>query len=113
MIDDLIVKAVFPQLTGTTVQSIDVRDGTVEIGAVTACASAPCPVCGVTSTRVHGGYDRRLRDLGPGRASPAPPPGRGCHSGSARAPRRSGRTRPHALPGTPPGPGCRTRRGTP
>jgi len=62
-IDELIVKAVFPQVAGTRVRDVAVRDGIVRITAVTVCESASCPRCGACSSQLHGGYERRLRDL--------------------------------------------------
>jgi hypothetical protein len=63
-----------PHLAGTVTEGGGEYAGRVVLRVRPAAAQAACPGCGTLSGRVHGGYQRRLRDVpvggcagGPGR----------------------------------------------
>ena len=54
---------VFDGIDEVDVEQVATAFGTVEIVARGSKAGAACPDCGHHSERVHGSYQRRLRDL--------------------------------------------------
>lgn len=54
--------ALLPHLAQLRLKRISLKAGRVRIEATTTSSNASCPACGVTSTRVHSRYLRRLVD---------------------------------------------------
>jgi transposase len=54
--------ALLPHLAQLRIDRITLKTGRVRIEAATTSSNALCPGCGVTSTRVHSRYTRRLVD---------------------------------------------------
>jgi transposase len=52
----------FPHLAGLRVTDVQARGATVRVHAETSVVAAACPVCAVSSGRVHSRYQRRLLD---------------------------------------------------
>jgi transposase len=52
-----------PHLSGTVTEAAGQAGGRVVLRVRPAAAMAACPGCGTLSGRVHGGYQRRLRDV--------------------------------------------------
>jgi len=63
MVDELVVRAVFPQLAGVAVEDLRVEGGVLRVRARGVGREAACPACATVSRQVHGGYERRLADL--------------------------------------------------
>lgn len=63
MIDELVVRAVFPQLAGVAVEDLQVEGGVLRVRARGMGREAACPACATVSRQVHGSYERRLADL--------------------------------------------------
>lgn len=63
MIDERVVRAVFPQLAGVAVEDLRVEGGVLRVRARGIGREAACPACATVSRQVHGGYERRLADL--------------------------------------------------
>ncbi|MFJ5596255.1 transposase family protein [Streptomyces noursei] len=53
----------FSSVEGVLVESVEVTDVVVRVGARTTAGQAPCPGCGCWSGRIHGSYLRLPRDL--------------------------------------------------
>ena len=54
---------VFDGIDDVDAEAVTAAFGTVDIVARDRTAGAVCPDCGCSSDRVHGSYQRRLRDL--------------------------------------------------
>lgn len=51
-----------PHLAGVVVEAVDVRGATVQVVVSSRVVPVACIVCGMASSRVHSGYQRRLGD---------------------------------------------------
>jgi transposase len=60
------VEQLLPHLSGLSIQAVEQRDGVVVLSARVRAATARCGKCRRPSSRVHGRYQRQLRDVAVG-----------------------------------------------
>jgi transposase len=57
------VEQLLPHLSGLSIEAVEQRDGVVVLSGCVRAATARCGRCRQRSGRVHGRYQRRLRDV--------------------------------------------------